>query len=105
DRVGVWAANCPEWTVLQYATARIGAILVTINPAYRTHELAYVLNQSGVSLLVAAHAFKTSDYAAMIDEVRPDCPGLRDAILIGSAAWETLPDRGGDPAALARGQR
>jgi fatty-acyl-CoA synthase len=105
DRVGIWAANCPEWTLLQYATARIGAILVTINPAYRTHELAYVLNQSGVSLLVAAAGFKSSDYAAMIDEVRPDCPGLREAIVIGSRAWAALPDHAGDPAALVGRQR
>ena len=91
--------------MLQYATARIGAILVTINPAYRTHELAYVLNQSGVSLLVAASGFKSSDYAAMIDEVRPDCPGLREAIVIGSRAWAALPDHAGDPAALAERQR
>ena len=47
DRVGIWAPNCAEWTIVQYATAKIGAILVNINPAYRTHELAYVLNQSG----------------------------------------------------------
>ena len=105
DRVGIWAANCPEWTLLQYATARIGAILVTINPAYRTHELAYVLNQSGVALLVAAPGFKSSDYAAMIDEVRPDCPGLREAIVIGSRAWAALPDHAGDPAALVGRQR
>ena len=105
DRVGIWAANCPEWTILQYATARIGAILVTINPAYRTHELAYVLNQSGVALLVAATGFKSSDYAAMIDEVRPDCPGLREAIVIGGRTWAALPDHAGDPAALAERQR
>ena len=85
DRVGIWAPNCAEWTQLQYATAKIGAILVCINPAYRTHELEYVLNQSGVRLLVAARSFKTSDYAAMIAEVRPDCPGLEHVVLIGSA--------------------
>jgi len=101
DRVGVWAANCPEWTIVQYATARIGAILVTINPAYRTHELAYVLNQAGVSVLFAAPRFKSADYAAMIDEVRPDCPGLRETILFGSAEWADLPEPAGDPAALA----
>jgi fatty-acyl-CoA synthase len=105
DRVGIWAANCPEWTLLQYATARIGAILVTINPAYRTHELAYVLNQSGVSVLVAAQRFKSSDYAAMIAEVTPGCPGLRATVLIGSADWDALPDHAGDPAALRRRQR
>src|SRR5919112_5346966 len=61
DRVGIWSPNCAEWTIVQYATAKIGAILVNINPAYRTHELSYVLNQSGVRTLVSATAFKTSD--------------------------------------------
>src|SRR5215470_991497 len=60
DRVGIWAPNCAEWVLLQYATARIGAILVNINPAYRSHELAYVLRQSGIRLLVSADSFKTS---------------------------------------------
>jgi fatty-acyl-CoA synthase len=101
DRVGIWAPNCAEWTQLQYATSKIGAILVCINPAYRTHELEYVLNQSGVRLLVAATSFKTSDYAAMIDEVRPGCPGLERVVLIGSAEWRGLPDHDGDPAVLA----
>ena len=74
DRVGIWAPNCPEWTILQYATAKIGAILVAINPAYRTHELAYVLRQSGTRLLVSATSFKTSDYRGMVGEVRPRLP-------------------------------
>lgn len=75
DRVGIWAPNRAEWTLVQYATAKIGAILVTVNPAYRSHELEYVLGQSGIRLLVAAERFKTSDYAAMIEEVRPRCRG------------------------------
>ena len=66
DRVGIWAPNCPEWTILQYATAEIGAILVPINPAYRTSELGYVINQAGIRLLVAAPSFRTSDYAALL---------------------------------------
>ena len=74
DRVGIWAPNCAEWVLLQFATAKIGAILVNINPAYRTRELAYVLRQSGVRLLVSAQSFKTSDYRAMIDEVAAACP-------------------------------
>ncbi len=74
DRVGIWAPNCPEWTILQYATAKIGAILVAINPAYRTHELAYVLRQSGTRMLVSATSFKTSDYRGMVDEVRSETP-------------------------------
>ena len=64
DRVGIWAPNCAEWMLVQYATAKIGSILVNINPAYRTHELAYVVRQSGLRLLVAAESFKTSDYGA-----------------------------------------
>ncbi|GGM28766.1 AMP-binding protein [Dactylosporangium sucinum] len=80
DRVGIWAPNCPEWTILQYATAKTGAILVNINPAYRTHELRYVLEQSGVGLLVAAQRLKTSDYRAMVTEVRPS---LDDVVFIG----------------------
>ena len=74
DRVGIWSPNCAEWTLTQYATAKIGAILVNINPAYRTHELAYALNQSGTTLLIAATEFKTSSYRTMIEQVRDDVP-------------------------------
>jgi fatty-acyl-CoA synthase len=103
DRVGIWAPNCAEWTFTQYATAKIGAILVNINPAYRVHELKYVLNQAGIGTLVAARSFKTSDYAAMIEEVRPECPKLRDVLLIGSQEWTQLQavGRGGSRAELA----
>ncbi len=94
DRVGIWAPNCAEWTFVQYATARLGAILVNINPAYRVHELEYVLNQSGIRTLVAAPAFKTSDYAGMIEEVRPNCAALRDVVLIGRPAWTALLESG-----------
>src|SRR4029450_10692546 len=73
DRVGIWAPNCAEWVLVQFATAKAGIVLVNVNPAYRTAELEYVLKQSGAKALVAARAFKTSDYAAMIDEVRPHC--------------------------------
>ncbi|MGH3460736.1 MAG: AMP-binding protein, partial [Kribbellaceae bacterium] len=90
DRVGIWAPNCAEWTIVQYATAKIGAVLVNINPAYRTHELAYALNQSGVKLLVSALAFKTSDYREMVDEVRGDTPALRDVVYIGTPDWDGL---------------
>src|SRR5262252_1229783 len=69
DRVGIWSPNRAEWVVLQYATARIGAILVNINPAYRTSELEYALNQSGTELLVLARGFRTADYVAMLGEV------------------------------------
>src|SRR5215211_6477887 len=76
DRVGIWAPNCAEWTLVQYATAKVGAILVNVNPAYRTHELAYALNQSGLRLLFSAEAFKTSDYRSMIEEVRREAHAL-----------------------------
>ena len=101
DRVGIWAPNCPEWVFVQYASARIGAVLVNINPAYRTSELAYVLNQSSIRLLVAAPSFKTSDYAAMIDEVRAGCPALHDVVLLGSDRWEALASTTVDGPALA----
>jgi fatty-acyl-CoA synthase len=92
DRVGIWAPNCVEWVLVQYATAKIGAILVNINPAYRTHELGFVLRQAGVSVLVAATSFKTSDYAAMVEEVRGDCPVLREVVLVDTPAWDALLD-------------
>lgn len=82
ERVALWAPNCYEWVLVQYATARIGAILVNINPAYRTSELAYVLRQSGASVLVSAVAFRGSDYRAMIDEARPSCEQLRETIYL-----------------------
>jgi fatty-acyl-CoA synthase len=90
DRVGIWAPNCAEWTLTQYATAKIGAILVNINPAYRTSELEFVLNQSGTRMLVAARRLKTSDYAAMIDEVRPRCAALERVVLLDSEDWDLL---------------
>jgi fatty-acyl-CoA synthase len=95
ERVGIWAPNCAEWAMVQYATAKIGAILVNINPAYGSRELGYVLRQSGVRMLVAATAFKTSDYAGMIAEVRPGCPDLKDVVLLGSEEWQALPRRDG----------
>ncbi|HEY8373109.1 MAG TPA: AMP-binding protein [Pseudonocardiaceae bacterium] len=90
DRVGIWAPNCAEWVLTQYATAKIGAILVNINPAYRVHELSYALNQSGVRLLVSMPRFKTSDYAAMIEQVRPECAHLERVVLIGTDSWDEL---------------
>src|SRR5579872_2360085 len=102
DRVGIWAPNCAEWTLTQYATAKIGAILVNINPAYRTSELEFVLNQSGTRLLIAAQRLKTSDYAAMIADVRPRCAGLAQVVLLGTPEWDALLATGRecDPAAL-----
>jgi fatty-acyl-CoA synthase len=90
DRVGIWAPNCAEWTLVQYATAKMGAILVNINPAYRTHELQYVLNQAGIRVLVAAPSFKTSDYAGMIEEVRSEVPSLEQVVLFGRESWDAL---------------
>lgn len=90
DRVGIWAVNCPEWVLVQYATARIGAIMVNINPAYRAHELAYVLKQAGISLLVASQAHRTSDYRALVERARPECPELRAVHYIGDGSWDAL---------------
>ncbi|MCW2747471.1 MAG: AMP-binding protein, partial [Nocardioidaceae bacterium] len=94
DRVGIWAPNCAEWVLVQYATARIGAILVNVNPAYRTHEVEFVLKQSGVRLLIATPTFKTSNYAEMIDDVAPRCPELLDIVLIGEDTWDSLVEEG-----------
>ncbi|MDS0133396.1 MULTISPECIES: AMP-binding protein [unclassified Amycolatopsis] len=103
DRVGIWSPNRAEWTFLQYATAKIGAILVNINPAYRVHELQYVLDQAGIRLLVASDKFKTSDYPAMAEEVRGKCAALEQVVVLGGGDWDALLDagRGGDPAQLA----
>jgi fatty-acyl-CoA synthase len=99
DRVGIWAPNCAEWVLVQYATAKVGAILVNVNPAYRTHELSYVVQQSGLRLLISAVSFKTSDYRGMIESI-----GLADVIYLGSPEWDALASFQGDLAELrARG--
>jgi fatty-acyl-CoA synthase len=106
DRVGIWAPNCAEWVQLQYATAKAGVILVNINPAYRSHELAYALRQSGVRTLFSSESFKTSDYRAMVDEVRADLADLEDVIYLGTPRWDALFEagrRGGGAAASADG--
>src|SRR3954471_4887690 len=69
DRIGVWSPNCAEWTIAQYASAKVGAILVNVNPSYRTHEFSYAVNQSGLKLLFSAESHRTSDYRAMVEEV------------------------------------
>jgi fatty-acyl-CoA synthase len=89
DRVGIWSPNRFEWFVLQYATARIGAILVNINPAYKAVELEYALNTSGVSLLALARGFRNADYCAILAEVRSRCPALRETLVIDTE-WNTL---------------
>ena len=90
DRIGIWSPNNAEWVLVQYATAKIGAILVNINPAYRTSELEYTLNQSGCRFLVSARSHLTSDYVAMIDEVRPRVPALEQVIYLDSEDWDRL---------------
>jgi fatty-acyl-CoA synthase len=89
DRVGIWAPNRYEWVVWQYATARIGAIMVTVNPAYRVHELEYALKQSGVSMLALSRTFRNADYVAMVREVRLRCPELRQTLVIDDE-WSAL---------------
>ena len=89
DRVGIWSPNCAEWVLVQYATARIGAILVTINPAYRVAELEYVLNQSGISVLVAAESFSHSDYRGLVTEVWDRVPA-RQVVYLQTSDWDDL---------------
>ena len=94
ERVGIWAPNCAEWVLVQYATARLGAILVNINPAYRSHELQYVLAQSGIRTLITYPEFKGSDYVQMVEQVRGECPELREVVVIGRPSWDELVERG-----------
>ncbi len=89
DCVGIWSPNRFEWVVLQHATARIGAILVNINPAYQSVEVEYVLNRSGVSLLCLARRFRQTDYVAIVEEIRGRCPRLRDLLLF-ETDWNSL---------------
>ncbi len=89
DRVGIWSPNRFEWVVIQYATARMGAILVNVNPAYRLHELEYALKQSGVSTLVLARRFRNADYVEMVREVQLRCPELKQTIVIDDE-WKGL---------------
>ena len=98
ERVGIWAPNSAEWAILQYATAKMGAILVNLNPAYRSSEIAYALGQAGVSTLVMAPRFRSIDYVATLDEVAGDLPGLTRRIVlggdtpVGSTSWDDLRD-------------
>ena len=91
DRVGIWSPNCAEWVLVQYATAKIGVILVNINPAYRTSELEYALRQSGCRMLISAPAFKTSDYRAMVERCARACPSSSRSCSwtqrTGSSCW------------------
>ena len=90
DRVGIWSPNCAEWVAVQYATAMIGAILVNVNPAYRTTELDFVARQSGLAVLVSATAVRSSDYRAMAEQVAPGLPALREVVYIGEPSWDHL---------------
>ena len=83
DRVGIWSPNCAEWLIAQYALAKVGAITVNINPAYRLRELEYALQQSGVSVLIAARRFRDGDYVAMLNELAPKLPSLRTVVYLG----------------------
>ncbi len=83
DRVGIWSPNCAEWLIAQYALAKVGAITVNINPAYRLRELEYALQQSGVSILIAARRFRDGDYVAMLNELAPKLPSLRTVVYLG----------------------
>ncbi|MFJ4344242.1 AMP-binding protein [Pseudomonas sp. NPDC089401] len=120
DRVGIWSPNCAQWCILQLASAKVGAVLVNINPAYRVGELEYVLRQSGCRWLVCAEAFKTSDYQAMVQELVPELataslgelasqrlPELRGVISLaasppsGFLPWQALAERAGQTSAEA----
>jgi fatty-acyl-CoA synthase len=104
DRVAVFSPNRHEWIVLQYAAARVGAILVNVNPAYRTHELAFALEHSGTSVLFLAPAFRATDYLAMLAGVRAECPRLAHVVVftpkegtalpLGAISWSAFLDRG-----------
>ncbi|MDR4952351.1 AMP-binding protein [Chryseobacterium sp. ES2] len=93
DRIGIWSSNRYEWVLLQYATARIGTILVNINPAYRTHELTYVLNQSEVRFIFSSLSFKTSNYKEMVEYAKEVCPTLDHEIFFDEN-WEEFVNNG-----------
>src|SRR5437763_3005943 len=97
DRVGVWGPNRAEWALVQYATAKLGVILVNINPAYRTSELEYALGQSGCRFLFASREVKGSDFVSMVDQVRPNLPPLERAIFFEPPEWEEISSPGPPP--------
>ncbi len=103
DRVGIWSPNCAEWVWLQNATAKVGVILVNINPAYRTHEVRYVLAPSGCRVLVSAQKYLSSDYRAMVSEIRDEPDGLERVIFLDTPRWDALiePSRDGMEEVLA----
>ncbi|HBV14130.1 AMP-binding protein [Chryseobacterium carnipullorum] len=95
DRIGIWSSNRYEWVLLQYATARIGTILVNINPAYRTHELTYVINQSGIRFIFSSLSFKTSNYKELVEYAKEVCPSLEHEIFFDDN-WEDFLNKGQD---------
>jgi len=90
DRIGIWSPNRIEWALVQYATAKVGIVLVNINPAYRTHELVYALQQSGCRMLIAASRTRVSDYEAMTAEARDELTSLEQAVFFDAQTWEEL---------------
>ncbi|MDQ6942934.1 MAG: AMP-binding protein [Candidatus Eremiobacteraeota bacterium] len=102
ERVGIWSPNSLEWVLAQYATAKVGAILVNVNPAYRLSELEYALRQSGVSTLITLDRYKTSEYLAMVREVRMSLPALREVVIAGETAPESGETSWADYVARAR---
>ncbi|MGH3999549.1 MAG: AMP-binding protein, partial [Pseudonocardiaceae bacterium] len=94
DRIGIWSPSCAEWFIVQYATARIGVILVPINPAYRRSELEYVVNHAEIRMVFSAQRFKTSNYRSMLDETLPNTPTLDSVVYIDSGSWDALMEQG-----------
>jgi fatty-acyl-CoA synthase len=105
DRVGIWSPNRYEWVVTQYATARVGAILVNVNPAYRARELEYALNQSGVRMLLHSRGFRTTDYREILSEVRGSVPALAEVVVIDDGWEDLLSSPAADEGALAARER
>ncbi|GAB3770942.1 fatty-acyl-CoA synthase [Nocardioides ginsengisegetis] len=105
DRVGIWAPNCAEWTLVQYATAKAGIVLVNVNPSYRTHEFAYAVNQSGMRMLFAATGFKTSDYRGMVEEVAGECPSLERTVYVDTDDFAAIVAEGESVDAAQLAQR
>ena len=90
DRIGIWAPNCAEWTITQYATAKVGAILVNVNPAYRTHEFAYAVQQSGMRMLISAREFKSSNYREMVEQTSLVNTDLERVVYLDTDDWSEL---------------
>lgn len=94
DRVGIWSPNRYEWTLVQYATAEIGAILVNLNPAYRKHELKFAINQSETSYVISPIKYRYSEYKKMLEEIAENCNSLRKVVYLDSTDWDTLLKKG-----------